>query len=243
MRERFLPTDTVTSNAALCSYEQSGRWEDALKSQTADVISYTAVMNACADAGQWAQALQLHRWMLQDGHPPTADTCSAVIRSCDGERWREQLELLREMRRRGLQPSAAALNAAVRSCSAANQWRDALEVMSSMWEKGFQPEALRLFRLRQSFSASPENETYAAAIRACGSQWIHALELLSKRWETGLADAQCYDAAIACCEAGGRWDEVLRLFDEMEGYNLKPSCEQTFIAATCIEDCSDGARL
>ena len=28
-------------------------------------------------------------------------------------------------------------------------------------------KALRLFGLRQSYSAAPENETYAAAIRAC----------------------------------------------------------------------------
>ena len=33
--------------------------------------------------------------------------------------------------------------------------------MASSWQ------ALRLFRLRQSYSAAPENETYAAAIRAC----------------------------------------------------------------------------
>ena len=41
-----------------------------------------------------------------------------------------------------------------------------------------------------------------------GSKWNHALELLTKRWETGVADAQCYDSAIACCEAAKRWDEV-----------------------------------
>ena len=34
-----------------------------------------------------------------DGYPPTADTCSAAIRSCDTARWREQLQLLEEMRR------------------------------------------------------------------------------------------------------------------------------------------------
>ena len=33
-----------------------------------------------------------------DGYPPTADTCSAAIRSCDAARWREQLQLLEEMR-------------------------------------------------------------------------------------------------------------------------------------------------
>lgn len=37
--------------------------------------------------------------LVADGHPPTADTCNAAIRSCDGPRWREQLELLQEMRR------------------------------------------------------------------------------------------------------------------------------------------------
>eukprot|EP00435_Cladocopium_sp_Y103_P013343 s895_g3.t1 len=257
MRKQFLAPETVSCNAALCAYEQAGRWEDALEllqdmreSEVVDVISYTAVMNACADAGQCTQTLRVHRSMLQDGHPPTADTCNAAIRSCDGSRWREQLALLQEMRRRGLQPNAAALNAAVCRCSEAGQWRSALQLMSSMWERGFQPdaeafrdvisacercgeseEALRLFRLRQSYSAAPENEIYAAAIRACGgSKWNHALELLTKRWETGVADAQCYNAAVACCEDAERWDEVLRLFDEMQSYNLKPG-NDTLIAA------------
>ena len=31
MQEQFLPTDTVPSNAALCAYQQAGRWEDALE--------------------------------------------------------------------------------------------------------------------------------------------------------------------------------------------------------------------
>ncbi|CAL1134389.1 unnamed protein product [Cladocopium goreaui] len=283
MREHFLAPETVSCNAALCAYEQAGRWEDALvllqdmrESEVVDVISYTAVMNVCADAGQCTQTLRVHRSMLQDGHPPTADTCNAAIRSCDGPRWREQLELLQEMRRRGLQPNATALNAAVCRSSEAGQWRCALQLMSSMWERGFQPdaeafrevisaceqcgeseEALRLFRLRQSYSAAPENETYAAAIRACGgSKWNHALELLTKRWETGVADAQCYDSAIACCEAAERWDEVLRLFDEMQSYKLKPGKDTLIAVASAsaataswqrslelLEHCKDSAEV
>lgn len=31
MQEQYLPTDTVPSNAALCAYQQAGRWEDALE--------------------------------------------------------------------------------------------------------------------------------------------------------------------------------------------------------------------
>ena len=30
MREHFLAPETVSCNAALCAYEQAGRWEDAL---------------------------------------------------------------------------------------------------------------------------------------------------------------------------------------------------------------------
>lgn len=31
MQEQYLPTETVPSNAALCAYQQAGRWEDALE--------------------------------------------------------------------------------------------------------------------------------------------------------------------------------------------------------------------
>lgn len=36
-----------------------------LRSEVVDVISYTAVMNVCADAGQCTQTLRVHRSMLQ----------------------------------------------------------------------------------------------------------------------------------------------------------------------------------
>ena len=36
-----------------------------LRSETADLISYTTVINTCADVGQWAHALKIHSSMLQ----------------------------------------------------------------------------------------------------------------------------------------------------------------------------------
>ena len=37
-----------------------------LEKETApDIMSYNACLSACADAGQWAHALELHQLMLQ----------------------------------------------------------------------------------------------------------------------------------------------------------------------------------
>lgn len=47
----------------------------------------------------WTVQMVANVYSFADGHPPTADTCNAAIRSCDPPRWREQLELLQEMRR------------------------------------------------------------------------------------------------------------------------------------------------
>lgn len=68
----YVPNDLSSSRYywyyfLLCRIYCTQRWSErrSLRSETADLISYTTVINTCADVGQWAHALKIHSSMIQ----------------------------------------------------------------------------------------------------------------------------------------------------------------------------------
>ena len=92
-----------------------------------NVPTYSAVISACAQAGQWETALQLLRAIYDAQLAPDLIVYNAAIAACEkGERWGMAVTLLDELRQRKHQPSIVTFNSMLSACSRGQQWTQIL---------------------------------------------------------------------------------------------------------------------
>ncbi|CAM9780566.1 unnamed protein product, partial [Hapterophycus canaliculatus] len=228
-----------------------------------DAYSFASAITACGDVGQADVAVELLREMKPAGVEPTVVVFNAVIRAIsrgingpaggaaertgvaaaakgrsgawggvggraaaanrrafgveEGGRdretsWRRAYVLMFEMREAGLVPEAKTYNAVLAVCQRAGAWRGALDVLQEMKSgKARRPGMLSARR---------------GATGAGGSSWT---EELAPR-----PDLVSFNTAMGACGKAGRWEEALRLLDELHDFGLVPDAiSYNTAAAAC----------
>ncbi|CAK0844725.1 unnamed protein product, partial [Prorocentrum cordatum] len=177
-------------------------WEATLE---LNVISYSAVISACATDQQWQRALALLSEMCEATLEPNAISYSAVISSCEKcEQWQRALSLLSEMWEATLEPNAISYSAVISACGKCEQWQRALALLSEMREATLETDVIQLqrwdHRVREGRAVAAGS---GAAQRDAGGDADTRSHLFS------------YSAGISACEKGAQWQRALALLSEM----------------------------
>eukprot|EP00930_Biecheleria_cincta_P013021 TRINITY_DN11818_c0_g1_i1.p1 TRINITY_DN11818_c0_g1~~TRINITY_DN11818_c0_g1_i1.p1 ORF type:complete len:139 (+),score=16.86 TRINITY_DN11818_c0_g1_i1:133-549(+) len=100
-----------------------------------NLLTYSAVVSACARAGQWLQALGHLAAMRSDDVMPQVNSWDnisfykAAISVCDtAEIWRHGFWIFEDMQKHDLQPNVVTYNVGIRALAKSDQWRQALEL-------------------------------------------------------------------------------------------------------------------
>merc|ERR550514_1958448 len=166
-----------------------------------DTISYTTVINACAQTGDVEKAESWLVRMLESNVEPNTITFNAVIAACakkgDGRRANEWLE---KMRLAGILPNSFSYNTAAKAHAARGDYRRVEELMAGLRADGLPYDDFCLATLLHGYSnAKPKQRGRAEAtfreLVAAGVSVTHnSMQALSR--VLGRADAE---ALIAKC--------------------------------------------
>ncbi|CAN0137278.1 unnamed protein product [Scytosiphon promiscuus] len=115
--------------------------------------------------------------------------------------WRRAYSLVVEMREAGLVPEVKTYNAILAVCQRAGAWRGALEVLEEM-QSG---------RTKRPVVSSARR---GAAGGAEGGSWVEE--------PTPSPDLVSFNTAMGACGKAGRWEDALRLLDELPDSGLVP---------------------
>eukprot|EP00913_Durusdinium_trenchii_P014804 g13883.t1 len=212
-----------------------------------DVITTTAVINACGLGGQsWQLALQLFShvtaWQIQ----PNAITCTTLMEVLKtGGEWQACLQLLEQILARDISADVVLFSAAINACAMGSQWQGAAMILHELRQHGLVPDEVMLnaaisacekseqwqwaLHLLASFSLLallPTMISFAAAASACekAAQWQFAVLLLANAWEKAVdVDVILYNAAISACAHDAMWQISLALLRDMEEMKIVPS--------------------
>ncbi|CAE8604446.1 unnamed protein product, partial [Polarella glacialis] len=232
-----LQPNTISCNALLGAFEQSGCWEKALsllafmdagrgQGRGSDSVSYSLTIGACGRGGRWDLSLwllsELRCKTLMQTSEPTASPdprrrwavayCSAV-RACGASgQWEQALQVLREMRWEGMGQDRPTFNAAANVLRANGRWMLALGLLEEMQAS------------RVSLDVEAYNEVMGSLLEAehPERQWLQSLGLLDEVRKRHLSPTgDSYNAVIKVLEAAQKWAVARQLGDELHVLNLR----------------------
>jgi pentatricopeptide repeat protein len=248
---------------------QSGKALDLLREAVEEkqlkmsVVGFNAAISACAQAGDWENAISILSRMeeaassslVSSDQPqnasftvpkPDSVTYGTVLSACEhGEQWGLVLKHGRSMRERGLPLDGLSITSCLHACQQLSMAEEALYYLDTMKSiKITQPQTgkLKRFGARTPLSG-PDDVAYRLAISACarGGEWKEGIRLL-KEFEqvTGTPpDVVAYTSAITGCEYAGMWRESFLLLDKMRKQGVEPN-EVTMAAVlgACATACA-----
>ena len=193
---------------------------------TADLITYTTTMRACARAKQTKKAMELFR-VVQDMDLDLDVYCytTAMDACAKGGFWRKALSLLDEMKSVGITPNEVTYGVAVTACGNGGQWKRALELLDQMKKAGLRINTITYNSAIAALSkaARTESKQQAGEVDAA-LLWQKALTLIKDMEREGVRrDSFTFSSAISTCGAAGRWEEALELIRAMKEDGTKPN--------------------
>jgi len=200
--------DRKCFTAAMVACGRAGRWQEAEKlvSQmtsaglSQDVVSYNALMNAYAKAGQWEKALDtLNSMEKYDGVKPDLISFNTALDGCaNAGQGGACLDLMKEMKGRGIPPDDVSYTNAIAGCWLGNK-REAANALITDMERSLGPskEVVGLIiclALRKAFGSGllisileemvgrdlkPTSKVYGAVLRELGQmeKWQECLKV------------------------------------------------------------------
>jgi len=212
--------------------------------QLARLFSYTNAIRACAKGGQTRRALTLLQVAKDRRLPVDAYCYAAALEACAKARlWHRALQLLNEMQvERHLQPTEVTYSVCITACGNAGQWEEALRLLDEMRDRGLEANIVTYNAAITALARAAKHPRAAAiasdadADATAAPMWPRVRGLLAQMRERGLEpDGFTYSSAISCCGAEGRWQEALRLLEEMQsnGPRTRPNKIAYSAAITC----------
>lgn len=262
------PNAVVYSSAiAACARADPPRIDTALnllreavdeKELPMSVVGYNSALSACAQAGDWKNAINLLRRMeeasssknstaLQALVPaPDEVTYGTVFAACErGEQWELLLKNAQSMRDRNMELDVLSVTSCLHACQQLGLAKEALDFLELM-KTATTPSRKTSGWKRQGAKAplrGPDEVAYRMAISACarGGEWREGLRLLREYSDIlgKPANVVAYTAAITGCEYAGEWKEAFALLSEMRSVGVEPN-ERTIAAVigACAVACS-----
>jgi len=220
-----------------------------------NVMGFNAAISACAQAGDWQNAITLLNRMEEANAStnssflvpsPDAITYGTVLAACErAEQWQLVLKYAKEMTRKNLQLDGLAVTSCLHACQQLGLAEEALGYLSVM--KTLPESVQSTARFQRSGARQPlirpDAVAYRLAISACarGGAWKDGIRLLEeyKGSTPDFSDVVAYTAAITGCEYAGQWKEALFLLDKMRKDGVPPN-EVTVAAVigACATACS-----
>ncbi|CAJ1405410.1 unnamed protein product [Effrenium voratum] len=194
--------DVVSCNSAINACGRAGQWWRAffiLCSMTADLVTYSSIIGACAVGAAWVTALTVFSSIPRciEGEVVCA-TLAACQRS---SQWRAPLALLG-----GRLVGTIGYNNILSACAQETQWRRALHLVVHMPEWAIQPDEF----------------SFGSAVHACESgRWMEALWLLAQlRILEILPNSLILSSCLAACNNGNQYRRALQLLErEFDNFN------------------------
>ncbi|CAE8621460.1 unnamed protein product [Polarella glacialis] len=239
--------DIMCYNVAISACQGAGRWEQALGlladagavRLTPDVVSLASVVGAASQGRQWRLAVALllaperkdigslaalgaaiQSCQARDRRQhPDALAHNMALGACEaGLAWAQALSLLEALQLvyralgdgwLGPRLDAVSFQVSIAACSDGALW----------------PQALAFLAQMSTFSLQPTAQGHAAAIGALGRarKWECSLSLLEESLLLGapVADSgRCFNAALAACERGGKWQAAVTLLMRMRSMRV-----------------------
>ncbi|CAJ1354853.1 unnamed protein product [Effrenium voratum] len=248
MRQRRLPPNIISYNAASSACVQGGAWQISLWlffNLDANLVpnqgSYSVAISAAGSAHHWQLAVA-----LLGSHGPSAISVGAAMSACERAlQWQSALEIFRTW----ASADRVVYLVAITACQRSARWQAALGLIkearegnqldvsclnaaiSACAQSGEWQHALALM----ASTDSPDGISYNATLTALskGGLWRPALRLLHVRPRP---DVVSFSAAIAACSREGEWQRVVDLLGRMRDRALRPSA-WTFngLAAACAK--------
>jgi pentatricopeptide repeat domain-containing protein 1 len=226
-----------------------------------NVIGFNAAVSACAQAGDWENAITLLTRMedasfknstaLQALIPaPDAVTYGTVFAACEkGEQWELILKYARSMQDRNLELDGLAVTSCLHACQQLGLADEALEYLHAM--KFVAPPSRQTFGLKRYGAKKPlqgpDDVAYRLAISACarGGAWEEGIRLLDNfEAEIGTpADVVAYTSAITGCEYAGEWKQAFLVLNKMRKAGVDAN-EVTMAAVigACATACANQSK-
>jgi pentatricopeptide repeat protein len=198
-----------------------------------NVIGFNAAVSACAQAGDWKNAITLLTRMedassnsstaLQALIPaPDSVTYGTVFAACErGEQWELILKYAESMQARNLELDGLSVTSCLHACQQLGLADEALGYLHMM--KFVAAPSRQTFGLKRSGARKPllgpDGVAYRLAISACarGGAWEEGIRLLDD-FEAAIgipADVVAHTSAITGCEYAGEWKYAFFLLDKM----------------------------
>merc|ERR1719231_737633 len=168
-----------------------------------DTISYTAVINACAKAGDVKRAEHWLVQMLKDGVEPNIITFNAVISACTKDGQGDlAMHWLDKMKRAGVAPNSFSYNSAARSFATSGDYRKVEQLMESLRADGMSPDDFCIASLLNAYANARPKQSRRA--EAAFEEFVKASpNAVSTNTVAALARATSRSAADAFCKKCG----------------------------------------
>lgn len=226
-----------------------------------NVIGFNAAVSACAQAGDWKNAITLLTRMedassksstaLQALIPsPDAVTYGTVFAACErGEQWELILKYAKSMEARNLELDGLSVTSCLHACQQLGLADEALGYLHMM--KFVAAPSRQTFGLKRSGAKKPlqgpDGVAYRLAISACarGGAWEEGIRLLED-FEAAIgtpADVVAYTSAITGCEYAGEWKQAFLLLGKMREAGVDAN-EVTMAAVigACATACANQSK-
>ena len=224
-----------------------------------NVVGFNAAISACAQAGDWENAITILTRM-EDAltnntssflvPAPDGVTYGTVLAACEiSEQWELVLKYAKVMAQKGLELDGLAITSCLHACQQlglADEAMRYLDSMKSLPESVQQTERSQRSDGRKPLSG-PDAVAYRLAISACarGGAWREGIRLLEEfESATGVKpDVVAYTSAITGCEYAGQWTDALFLLERMRKDGVPPN-EVTFAAimGACATACASEGK-
>ena len=205
-----LQADGITHNALI----SAGQWQQAVQSLLqlqeirlrAEVISYGAAVNACAEASKWHQALALLWELEKEVVSPNIIVCNSVISACArASQSQMAFEVMGGLAERNLEYNLLTFTIAITVYEKMSMWPKGLSLLASMKDQGLEGNPI-------SYTATTKSSW----------EWQRSQELLSDAQKTSRADGILYSACIGACAQTTHWQQALGTLDILAIHGLQP---------------------
>lgn len=215
------------------------------------VMTYNALLNACAREGDWRTSLAMLEEMDHQSVAPNVVSYTLAMEACGrGGQWQAALEVLNEMTVRGVPLDSKACQTAIDVCAKVQDWNKALSLLRDVSAQGrdgigdqgsgnggtkeLYEKAMAAFGRAGEWEKvlwllegmdRPNQKVTNLAMRACAQagRWEEAVGLLQNMTSKGIApDQWSYNTAIHACAQAGNAEKALKLLKEMGQEGVVP---------------------
>lgn len=206
-----------------------------------NVITYSTMMKAFADARMWQMALDIKKDMLLSGVSPNIVTWSTLISACANVGLLDRaIQIFDEMLMAGCEPNAECCNILLNACVNSCQYDRAFRIYYSWKEDG-----INIFHTTRGIAEvvpfRPTVATFNVLMKACGADYHRAKDLMNEMKTMGLSPNHItWSILIDIYGTSQHPKGAMEVFRSMRGTGIKLD---VVAYTTAIKACVENQKL